>query len=263
VAAFEKEYVAVMKLGEATDTQDCTGQILETRPLPDFLQAGHTREVGVDKLRDMFARFVGEISQITPMFSARKVQGKRLYNFARQGETVARAARKVNIRELELLEVTPPYIRFRVVCSKGTYIRTLAHDMGELLGCGAHLSALERTRIGRFTIQEAWTLDQLAQMTQPADQERAVIPLERVIDFLPAIAVHDTAATLLLNGTPITLPPEDMHILTEYSEPQGENQVWRVYNPAGTCIALVRGTRNDRQPTLRWKLQPFKFFVKT
>jgi tRNA pseudouridine55 synthase len=263
VADFEKEYVAVMKLGEATDTQDYTGQILETRPLPDFLQDGHNREVAMDRLRDMFARFVGEIAQITPMFSARKVQGRRLYNFARQGETVARAARQVNVRELELLEVAPPYIRFRVVCSKGTYIRTLAHDMGELLGCGAHLSALERTRIGRFVMQEAWTLDQLAQMTQPADRERAVIPLERVIDFLPAIEVNETAATLLLNGTPITLPPEDMHILTKAGELQAENQVWRVYNPAGTCIALVRGTRNDQQPTLRWKLQPFKFFVKT
>jgi hypothetical protein len=100
-------------------------------------------------------------------------------------------------------------------------------------------------------------------MTQPADQERAVIPLERVIDFLPAIAVNETTATLLVNGTPITLSPEDLHILTEVGEPQAENQVWRVYNPAGTCIALVRGTRNDQQPTPRWKLQPFKLFVKT
>jgi tRNA pseudouridine55 synthase len=189
----DKEYVAVMKLGESTDTQDCTGRVLERKTLPTFLQDGSAFDVIGDRVRGTFARFVGDISQIPPMFSARKVQGKRLYEFARQGETVERPARNVRVSELELLEIIPPYIRFRVVCSKGTYVRTLAHDIGETLGCGAHLSALERTRIGQFSIKEAFSLDQLAQLTRQSDKQHVLIPLDRALAFLPAMEIGEAA----------------------------------------------------------------------
>ena len=131
----EKEYAAVVKLGEVTDTQDRTGRVLETCPVPDLAEA---------ELRAAMTGFIGEIAQTPPMFSARKVQGRRLYKLARKGKTVERAAQAVNIAALDLLAVELPFLRLRVVCSKGTYIRTLAHDLGAALGCGAWFSMPKR-----------------------------------------------------------------------------------------------------------------------
>jgi tRNA pseudouridine55 synthase len=249
----DKEYVTVMKLGESTDTQDCTGRVLEKREVPAFSN---------EDIADVFARFVGDLSQIPPMFSARKVQGKRLYEFAREGQTVARTARSVRIETLEILEVRLPFIRFRVVCSKGTYIRTLAHDIGALLGCGAYLSALERTRIGQFFLKDAVALEQLAHIVQYSDKTRVLIPLDAALAFLPAIEVSEAASRLLVHGTQISLTAENFTSLGDGDNRREADQEIRVYNSRGKFIALARQTFTGTPTSPQWMVQPLKVFAK-
>lgn len=146
----QKEYVATLRLGEITDTQDSTGTILEKR------------EVSVSRadVEAVLPRFMGEIEQIPPMYSAIKIDGQKLYDLARQGKTVERKPRLVTIYALELLEqVSPAEYQIRVLCSKGTYIRTLCHDIGQALGCGGCMSSLRRTMAAGYTLAEAVTIE--------------------------------------------------------------------------------------------------------
>ncbi len=148
----DKEYEAVVLLGRVTDSQDITGKIVRLTPDFQVTRAG---------LEEVLNSFRGEIEQIPPMFSALKYRGKRLYELARKGLEVPRPPRKVTIKELELLEFNSPSFRIRAACSKGTYIRTLAHDLGVKLGCGGCLSALRRTAVGAFRVEEARPLAEL------------------------------------------------------------------------------------------------------
>ena len=253
----DKEYVAVMKLGESTDTQDCTGHVLEEREIPSLRE---------DEIFETFARFVGDISQVPPMFSARKVRGKRLYELARKGEIIERTARSVRVQELEIVGITLPYIRFRVVCSKGTYIRTLAHDIGESLGCCAHLSALERTRIGQFSIKDAASLDQLSEIVRQSDKTRVLIPIDEALAFLPAIEIAEAASMLLAHGTQISLAVGDFKLREAQSDSDGnrsENkQEFRVYSATGQFIALARRKFTGTPGKPQWILRPLKVFAK-
>ncbi len=147
-----KEYVATMRLGTVTDTQDITGTVTSTAEVTATMA----------DITAILPQFTGEISQIPPMYSAIKIQGKKLYELARKGKEVDRPARQITIYQLELLEqVSPTDYRLRIVCSKGTYIRTLAHDMGQCLGCGATLTALRRTQAAGFTQADSVTLEQV------------------------------------------------------------------------------------------------------
>ena len=150
----EKEYVATLRLGQVTDTQDITGTVLEERPV-----LCTAREVAA-----VLPQFTGEIDQIPPMFSAIKIQGQKLYELARRGEEVARRPRRITIYELELLaQIAPAEYSLRIRCSKGTYIRTLCHDIGASLGCGGCMASLRRTMAAGYTLADAFTLDQLQQ----------------------------------------------------------------------------------------------------
>jgi tRNA pseudouridine55 synthase len=149
---FDKEYEAIIQLGVTTDTMDLTGKVSKTT---DF------REVTLEQIEPVCENFRGNITQIPPMFSAIKVKGERLYKKARRGEVIEREPRKVTVHELELKEYRAPFIAIRVVCSKGTYVRVLAHDIGEQLGCGGHLKSLVRTRIGPYEIAEARQVSEL------------------------------------------------------------------------------------------------------
>jgi tRNA pseudouridine55 synthase len=161
----DKEYLATLKLGVRTSTGDAEGEVLETRP------------VQVGSVEPVLQRFRGEIEQVPPMHSALKHKGTPLYRLARRGEEVVRAPRRVRILELELLRQEKELLQIRVVCSKGTYIRVLAEDIGEALGCGAHLTALRRTASGGFRIENAVALEQ-------ADR-RHLLPLEALLGGLP------------------------------------------------------------------------------
>jgi tRNA pseudouridine55 synthase len=168
-----KEYEGTLTLGITTDTLDANGQITKITD---------TSQITPDQVRSVCQQFVGEIEQVPPMFSAVKYKGKPLYKLARRGLEVKRRSRQVFIESIELLSLNIPEVRFRVVCSKGTYIRALAADIGAALGCGAHLSELIRTRSGVFKIEEAHTFDSLERTPECAYQ--AVTPIETVDDML-------------------------------------------------------------------------------
>ena len=157
--AEDKEYVGAMRLGVTTDSQDADGKIVETRPVPEF-----TRE----QIDAAFAKFHGDFYQMPPMVSAIKKEGVPLYKLARQGKTVEREPRFVHVYAHEILGVRLPHIDFRVVCSKGFYVRTYAFDIGHELGCGAHLQSLRRTKSGKFTVEGAVTVEDLK--TKPATE---------------------------------------------------------------------------------------------
>jgi len=148
----DKEYVGTLKLGETTDSQDADGEITSTNPVP---------ELTPEQLESAFAKYDGDFYQTPPMVSAIKKDGVALYKLARQGKTIEREARFVHIYAHQILQTRLPEVAFRVVCSKGFYVRTYAYDIGHDLGCGAHLNALRRTKSGRFDVEMAFPADQL------------------------------------------------------------------------------------------------------
>lgn len=148
----DKEYEATMTLGAVSDTDDAWG---------DIKPAGAFDGITEEDIKKVFCRFTGDIEQRPPAYSAVKVNGRRLYKLARRGVRVDAAPRKISVKEMELLRVAVPEISFRVTCSKGTYVRKLASDIGEAMGCGAYLSRLVRTRSGRFTISESLSVEDL------------------------------------------------------------------------------------------------------
>lgn len=201
----DKTYVAEITFGVTTDTADAEGRELQRRPVA----------VDEQRLRDAVAGFVGNIDQVPPMYSALKRAGKPLYEYARAGETVERVARSITIHAIDLLEVSavegvsagePGSLRavLRVACSKGTYVRTLAEDIGEQLGCGAHLSGLRRERVGAVDLDRAVTLDQIEAMDASA---RAALlqPLDFLLADLPRVELDDAFARRFLHGQRLRL----------------------------------------------------------
>lgn len=175
----DKAYRCVMRLGIQTDTQDMSGKVLsETVPA-----------VSEAQIRQAVLGFVGEYQQIPPMYSAVKVDGKRLYELARAGKEVTRPPRTVRILEIRILEIAPPRVNMEVVCSKGTYIRTLCHDIGNVLGCGACMEHLVRTRSGNFEIADSRTLGELERLIKEGRSREALLPVDHVfLQYPKAIA---------------------------------------------------------------------------
>ena len=165
----EKTYEAVMRLGVVTDTQDMSGTVLSE--VPEF-------QVTEEELRTVTESFAGDYMQVPPMYSALKVNGKKLYEFAREGKMVERKPRPVHFYEIEILDIDFPLVHFRVTCSKGTYIRTLCHDIGEELGCGAAMETLLRTKVGRFTLDDAITLAQTEEAVRNGEIEQRILGIE-------------------------------------------------------------------------------------
>lgn len=194
LVGWDKEYRAVLRLGETTDTQDATGTVL---------QRVETSGVGPEVLRNTVARFVGPQKQMPPMYSAVKVAGRPLYKSARAGQTVERAERDIVIHALEVLAVDGRDITLRVVCSKGTYIRTLCADMGETLGVGGHLLSLERRRVGALSIDQALTVEQIATQLAIGTLGNRLWSLDRVLEQLPLCTVTEQEASRVLHGAPI------------------------------------------------------------
>ena len=194
---WDKEYIATLRLGVVTDTQDLTGQVL--------FYAGEETLLALteDKVRECLAGFIGAYEQIPPMYSALKVDGKKLYELARAGKEVERKSRTVQIRELEILEMSLPTVRFRVVCSKGTYIRTLCHDIGEKLGCGGAMASLTRSRVGIFGIEEALRLSEIEKLRDESSISNVIIPPDAVFGACREVKVTAQARRLLENGNKI------------------------------------------------------------
>lgn len=164
----EKEYQFEVLLGKKTDTQDITGTVLEEREVPANLSP--------DMLETILGAYRGDIQQIPPMYSAVKVSGQRLYKLGRKGQEVEREPRPITIHSLTIESIALPRIRLKVVCSKGTYVRTLCHDIGEQIGCGGCMASLQRLRSGRYTIQDACQLDEILKWT-PEEFESHLFPV--------------------------------------------------------------------------------------
>ncbi len=220
----DKTYEAEVILGITTDTLDTSGNILSRSDVT----------VKKDDLLAVLSHFEGEITQIPPMYSAVKIKGKKLYEYAREGVEVERKPRQVTIHELELLSVSLPSFRIRVKCSKGTYIRTLCDDIGRELGCGAAMKLLVRTAVGRFGIDDALTIDEIEKNTQDF-----LIPIDSIFDVYPRVDVPAGQMKLLNNGNPISIRPA----------PEGisDGSIVRVYGDNGEFYALYRFDEKKRR----------------
>ena len=189
----DKEYVAELLLGVETDTQDTTGQVLSRKPV----------EVSDMEVRRTCESFLGRYDQVPPMYSAIKVNGRKLCDLAREGKEVERKARSVTIYDLEILECRLPVVKMRVACSKGTYIRTLCADIGKILGCGGTMQSLRRTRAGEFAIRDAFTLEQLQQLKDQGRLLEVIRPVDSVFEDFPLLHIGSEFSGLLENGNAI------------------------------------------------------------
>ncbi len=185
-----KEYRACMLLGETSDTQDASGTILSRTQV----------NVGEEEVRDAVMSFLGEYDQIPPMYSALKVNGKKLYELARQGVEIERKPRRVEIHHIKIEEINLPRVTFSVGCSKGTYIRTLCADIGDRLGCGALMETLQRTRVGNFHIEQALKLSQIEELVRENRLEEYVIAPDAVFEEYESLTVMPEFDKVLLNG---------------------------------------------------------------
>ncbi len=195
----DKRYQVRCQLGVTTATADAEGEILETRPVGTYT---------AEKLDQVFEEFRGDIEQVPPMYSALKHEGQRLYKLARQGVEVEREARPVSIYELTLTGQGEDWLDINVHCSKGTYVRTLAEDIGERLGCGAHVSALRRTSVGPYSDSEMVTLEQLEALKaddMPA-MDDLLLPIETALTQWPDVELSADASFYLQQGQPVLVP---------------------------------------------------------
>ncbi len=200
----DKEYEMVVRLGVTTDTQDADGKVIGEAEV----------RVSREEVEAALGHFAGEVQQIPPLFSAKRVRGERLYRMARRGEDVPREPVTIHIYSIRLSSFDPPFVGLWVHCSKGTYARALADDLGKMLGCGAHLYSLVRVRAGRFELKDALTLDALAALVAEGRGQEPLIPVEDALDHLPAVRVLPEASRLILHGSAVaaaqvvSVPPE-------------------------------------------------------
>lgn len=228
----DKTYQAVVRLGVTTDTQDMTGSITQTRPV----------DVTEEQIQKTVAGFMGEMEQIPPMYSAVKVGGKRLYELARQGKEIERKPRKITIHELNLtsIELSKQEIAMEVTCSKGTYIRTLCHDIGEKLGCGAAMKSLVRTRVGDFGLEEARTLSEIEEAVQVKSVDKLFCSIDSLFSDVQRCVVQSSALHLLQNGNAVSPG------LCSYRTPKRDEKV-RMYDENGDFYAIYCFRSSDRK----------------
>jgi len=191
----DKRYQVTMKLGVMTDTGDAEGQVIETKPVP---------ELSIDQIQCSLEKFIGLQAQVPPMYSALKLNGKKLYELAREGITVERAPRQITIYELHLLDATFDTLTLDVACSKGTYIRSLAEDIGHDLGCGATVTALRRTQAGQFLLANAKTIEQLSALTYDELQAN-LMACDKPLEKLPALHLSEQQAKAISYGQDIDI----------------------------------------------------------
>lgn len=226
-----KRYVATARFGVATETLDADGAILSREPM----------RIEARDLEEVMERFTGTIMQIPPMVSARKVGGRRLYELAREGKTVEREARPVQIHSLELLEFAPsdyPEATFEVMCSKGTYVRTLGDDLAAALGGRAHLTELRRTAIGSLSVEAASPIEEIVARSSDADWQGLLLPPSAGLEHLPAVEVRDELVDAVGHGMPIA-----GHRLGEPDE-----GLVRLVHPSGDLLAVYRAEGKRAAP---------------
>lgn len=236
-----KVYEAVLRLGITTDTEDMSGKILSENEV----------QATVKEIEEAVQSFLGDYEQIPPMYSAIKVNGKKLYELAREGKVIERKPRPITIYQLDILEIDLPKIRLRISCSKGTYIRSLCRDIGEKLGCGGCMEQLIRTRVGEFKLEETLPLEQVENLTKAGEIEEKIKPVDELFSEYPAIVLtEESDQKLAYNGNPLslrnlTLPPAD----------QKEGRWIRLYDREKKFIGIYQYRSEKRRIT------PVKMFL--
>jgi len=228
-----KSYHGIMVLGVATDSQDATGTVVQVRAVPT---------IGKVELRDLEQQFSGDLRQVPPMFSALKREGVPLYRLARQGKEVPREPRSIRVEKLRLNKLGNHEIEIELTCSRGTYVRTLAADMGKFLGCGAHLKSLRRIACGHLTIDQAVTLDELERLD--SSMAAPLLSLEKALDHLRAITWENQLLSRLRLG--------QQEILRRLDKPVEGEKLARILDPRGGLVALVEWIEDV--PQGRWRL---------
>lgn len=222
----DKEYVAKLQLGITTDTQDISGKVLRKS------QVNVTNE----DITSAIDSFIGEIQQIPPMYSALKVNGKKLYELAREGIEIERKPRIITINEIQIIEIQENIITIRVSCSKGTYIRTLCHDIGEKLGCGGTMLSLIRTKVSNFYMKDSITLDQISQLVKNNEMEQHIVSIEELFLAYNKLKVSEEAERFIANGNKL----RQEHLQDEYKGLFPENEKYRVYDSKDDFVAIYQ-----------------------
>lgn len=236
---WDKEYRAVLRLGEATDTQDATGTVLARES---------TERVTADAIREAAGRFRGAVLQVPPMYSAVKVAGVPLYKAARAGRTVVREPRTVHIHALDVLAIDGRDVMLSIVCSKGTYIRTLCADIGAALGVGGHMLSLERRRVGPLTIERALTVDETAARHALSRLGDSLMSLDQALDGLPALVVNRQTAERVRHGVPV--PASEVIRWERVADGVYERGApTRIHDVEGRLLAI--GMQSERQDSIK------------
>lgn len=226
----DKTYRAVLFLGQTTDTQDSSGTVLETSDVSNLNESQVTEAV---------QSFVGEYAQIPPMYSALKVGGKKLYELAREGKIVERKARNVMIHSIKILRVDLPRVEMEVSCSKGTYIRTLCHDIGEKLGVGGCMESLLRVQVGRFVLADSLRLSEIQKAKEDGNLEKILQPIDSVFEQYRAVRIRPDQEKRLQNGNSFRKPDR----LQNYDN----QEMVRVYDSNGHFAAVYRYVEKDHE----------------
>lgn len=229
LTAQDKRYRATVLLGTVTDTLDTDGEVIAENPV----------SVTESDIRSIVSGFVGNIEQLPPMFSAVQVGGQRLYHLARQGIEIERKPRSVTIYSIEILSIDIPRVTIDVHCSKGTYIRTLAADIGDKLGCGACIESLTRTQSGDFLIENSVTPEQLSELSEKGEAESVIIPTDKLFPDYEAVQLDKKRADRVKNGVPIYFGGKDF------------GQKLRIYDENGNFIALSEVSETDGRKCLK------------
>jgi tRNA pseudouridine55 synthase len=233
---WDKEYRAVLRLGETTDTQDATGTVLARHP---------TGLVTPESIHEVVGRFRGPIKQVPPMYSAVKVGGVPLYKSARAGKAIARDARTIVIHTLEVEAIQERDVTLRIVCSKGTYVRTLCADIGEALGVGGHMLALERRRVGPLTIDQALTVDEVVTRHALGRLGDDLLSLDRALAQLEIVVVDEQTADRVRHGAPVPVAKILRWEGTADGE-RGSHKPVRIHNIDGRLVAIGKCPDNLR-----------------
>ncbi len=233
-----KEYRTKLLLGTVTDTQDTAGTVIS--------ETGLWKEIGTEEIRQAVLGFIGGYSQIPPMYSALKVNGKKLYELAREGIEVERKPRNVEIYNIEILNIEVPYAEFIVRCSKGTYIRTLCHDIGRKLGCGGCMACLVRNSAGRFHISDSHTLSEIEALWNEGRffESGILLETEKALDEYEVLKTGPHADKLVRNGNVLTW--ESFSNVTGMEDRAEDGQWFRIHDSAGRFLAIYEYQKKNR-----------------
>ena len=238
-----KSYRAMLRLGITTTTEDASGEVLETKEV-DFNE---------DRIREVVASFIGKLEQVPPMYSAVKVNGKKLYELAREGKEIERKSRTVEVYDIRIRQFLPPdRVEIDVDCSKGTYIRTLCADIGKALGCGGHMAELLRTGTGAFSLENAIKLDELKALAEQEKVETVLLTMEEALEDFPVVKVSEKSQKFLYNGGKI-----QERFLTEKPAVLTEGEIVATYDHENNLVGLYEIKKEENN----FYIKPFKMLL--